>query len=293
MKEYKGRYVSLMLCSDCNNHCEHCYISYTGSFTEERLKELIPILKKKYKVLLNGTEPIIHKEYLKFYPMCENHIMMTNGIALQNNELLMDELLENGVDEIAISYHIGIQDKISRITTKELDELIQELKVKGFKVKLMCSLSQDNYQQIGEVIQKALELKADRIRFTNFINQGSATHQYGKDVLLDSKQIAEVLQEIKHQRSQIPKDTLYIERCGSFGRNPLEEDHFTCLAASNMVAITPDEKVYACIFDTSPGNEIGYIDNEGRIMLEDGVEGTKDFCKILTKYNGVQNGKKT
>ena len=277
-----------MLCSDCNNKCEHCYINYNGLFKDERLNELVPILLKKYKVLFNGAEPIIHKEYLKYYKMANNDIIMTNGIALKNNNELMNILIENEVKEIAISYHYGIQDDISLIKIRELDLIIKNLKDKGFKVKLMCSLSVDNYLLVEEACLNAINIGADKIRFTNYIMQGNAINNCC-DKILNKKQINYVLNEILRLRQKISKEILYIERCGSFGKNELFEDHFKCIGMNNMVAITPDEKVYGCIFDTSKGNEIGYIDSSNRIMIDDNNKFDKGFCKILKKYNNISN----
>ena len=287
MKEYEGMYVSIMLCSDCNNDCKHCYISYNGSFSQDRLDELIPVLMRKYKVLFNGTEPIIHPEYFKYFKMANNNIIMTNGIALRDEELLMDKLLESGIDEIALSYHYGIQDDISLITISDLDKLVLKLKDKGFRVKLMCSVSTDNYLLIKEACEKALELGADRIRFTNFIQQGNAIDNYDSKILLNEDQIEYVLRTIKHERELIDEDKLYIERCGTFGKSKVLDDNFKCIGIDNMVAVTPDERVYGCIFDTSKGNEIGYIDESNRIMIDEKAKSDKNHCKTLIKYNKI------
>lgn len=31
MKEFSGRNVTIMSCSDCNTRCKHCYVSYKGN----------------------------------------------------------------------------------------------------------------------------------------------------------------------------------------------------------------------------------------------------------------------
>lgn len=286
MKEYNGMYVTLMLNSDCNNNCAHCYINYNGMFNDEELKDLVPTLLKKYRVLFNGTEPILHDEYLKYYKMANNNIIMTNGIALVEDNGLICKLKENGINQIALSYHYGIQDEISQIKIKELDKLILKLKKQGFKVKLMCSISRDNLKCIEACCEKAYNLGVDYVRFTNFIDQGRAISNIESKKFLTLEEIYYVLDEIKEQRKKYARDKLYIERCGSFG-NGINKNNFKCMFANNMVAITPDHNVYGCIFDTSIGNEIGRLEN-GKILIRDDVDDSKDYCKILKKYNNIR-----
>lgn len=290
MKEYNGRYVTLMLCSECNNDCSHCYISFKGHFNDEQLSHIVPNLMNKYGVLMNGTEPILFDEYFKYFKMAGNDSIMTNGIALIDNIDLMEKLQENGISVIMLSYHYGIQDEISGIKTEQLDKLVKQLTTYGFTVKLMCSLSTENYMYIDECCKKAYELGAKIVRFTNFIDQGCAQDNFQDSVFLNREQINYVLNEIERQRSIYDKDELYIERCGTFGPKQDEpERKFGCLDVNNMAVVTPDRKVYGCIFDTSPGNEIGYLDDDDKIMLYDDAKGNKGYCRILKKYNNIDN----
>ena len=290
MKEYNGRYVTLMLCSECNNDCSHCYISFKGHFTDDELSHIVPNLMKKHGVLMNGTEPILFEEYLKYFKIAENDSIMTNGIALVDNIPLMERLLENGISTVMLSYHYGIQDDISKMKIEDLDKLVKQLVAYGFTVKLMCSLLTENYTCIEECCKKAHELGAKIVRFTNFIDQGCAKDNYEDSVFLNREQINWVLDEVERQRAKYDPEELYIERCGTFGPKQDEPGRrFGCLDVNNMAVVTPDKKVYGCIFDTSPGNEIGYLDDQDRIMLYDHVEGKKHYCRILKKYNGIDN----
>lgn len=290
MKEYDGKYVTLMLCSECNNNCKHCYISFKGKFTDNQLDDIIPSLMNKYTVLMNGTEPILNENYLKYYKITGNNSIMTNGISLINNDSLMIKLKENGINVIMLSYHYGIQDNISLISITQLDKLIEQLNKNGFIVKLMCSLSKDNYMLIEDCCNKAYNLGAKIVRFTNFINQGSAIENVNDDKFLNREQIDYVHNKITEMRKKFDEKDLYIERCGSFG--PMKncvDNKFKCLNAINMVVITPNKKVYGCIFDTSPGNEIGYLDDDKKIMIYQDVNKDKSHCNILKKYNNIDN----
>ena len=64
-EEFKGREVTIMTCSNCNAKCRHCYISYEGNFEQRDLYNLCENLTQKYRVLLNGTEILLHPEYFE------------------------------------------------------------------------------------------------------------------------------------------------------------------------------------------------------------------------------------
>lgn len=285
-REYNGKYITLMLCSQCNNNCNHCYIKYSGRFTDEELNHLIPKFLEKYQIKLNGTEPILFPEYLKYFKMVGEYRILTNGIEILRNPRIMDLLHENDITGVYISYHFGIQNDISKIKTHDLNKLIKILKQNHFIVKLLCSLSSDNYKDIEEYCYKAIDLGADKIKFTNFIYQGNAAKNYEKTKLLNQEQIDEVLEKIDLLRKKISKDELYIDRCGSFGPNK-NKNNFECLAGKNMVVITPDKKVYNCIFDISEDSSVGYVDDDGKIIITNENICDSNKCKILCKYNKI------
>lgn len=285
-REYKGKFVIVMLCSQCNNKCDHCYINYTGRFTEDELNTLIPKLNEKYKVILNGTEPILFPEYYKFFKMTGTNSILTNGIRLLNDDNTMNLLKENDIMSISLSYHFGMQNNISQMKTMDLEKLIRKLKSNKFKVRLLCTLFTDNYKNIEDYCYNAIQLGVDGIKFTNFIYQGNGIRNFETAKLLNNQQIDEVLLKIDLLRKKITKDKLYIERCGTFGPN-LCKNNFECLAGNNIAVITPDRKVYDCVFDIGENNSVGILDDEYNIMINDNSNCNTGKCKVLCKYNKI------
>ena len=285
-REYTGKFVIVMLCSQCNNNCDHCYINYTGRFTEEELDLLIPKLNEKYTVILNGTEPILYPEYYRFFKMTGTNSILTNGIKLLKDDNTMSLLKENDIKSISLSYHFGIQNDISQMKTVDLENLIVKLKSKNFKVRLLCTLFADNYKNIEDYCYNAMQLGVDGIKFTNFIYQGSGIRNFEEAKLLDNKQIDEMLAKIDLLRKKISKDKLYIERCGTFGPSK-NNNNFECLAGKNLAVITPDKKVYDCVFDIGENNSVGYLDDKYKIIINDSSNCNVDKCKVLCKYNKV------
>lgn len=288
MKEYNGNFVTLMLCSQCNNACKHCYVKYNWRFLDEELQRLIPILKKNYKrVILNGTEPILFPEYFKYFKEVGEHRIMTNGIEILKNRKVLYDLINNNIDTVRLSYHFGIQDELSMIKTDDLIKVIKLLKDYNFKIKLMCSLSCDNYKNVSDYCDKAVNFGVQKIKFTNFINQWSAHNNYESKKFLDQNKINYVLNQIEIIRKKTPKEKLEIERCGSFGPC-FYKNNFECLAGNNMVVITPDKKVYSCVFDISEDWCIGYMTDDYKIMIDEKkINLDTSYCKILKKYNGI------
>ena len=286
MYEYNGKNVILMLCSKCNIKCKHCYIKYKGDFETEKLDSLFKSIKNKHFIILNGTEPILFSEYYHLYKENNQKRIMTNGLELIRRPELCNILKDNGIEEISLSYHFGIQDNISFVKSNMLDELIEKLNNNGFKIKLMTTISSDNYKNIKKMCKKAFDLHAKTIKFTNYIFQGNAQNQDHNKVLT-REQIDYVLDTIDKCRKEYKKEDLIIERCGTFGPNRKRPEKFKCLACKDTVVITPDLNVYQCVFDIDAGNEIGKVINN-KIMIYDKYKNVnQNYCKVLKEYNGV------
>ena len=287
MEKYNGKYVTVMLCSQCNNNCKHCYVGYKGRFTDEQLAILIPKLNEKYSVILNGTEPILFPEYFKYFNMVNEDRILTNGIEILKNPNIMVDLNENNIKEVWISYHFDIQNQISKIKEKQLDDLVHILKENGFIVKLMCSLSVHNYQNISTYCERAKSIGADKIKFTNFISEGSAKSNFANQEFLTQDQINEVLFKIDELRNITLKEDLVIQRCGTFGPN-IHKNNFNCLAGRDMVVLTPEGKLYDCVFNISNDSCIGYFDENYNLMVnKNKVLSDNSYCKVLRKYNKI------
>ena len=138
--------------------------------------------------------------------------------------------------------------------------------------------------KIVQYCNEALSYGACRMRFTNLLNQGAA-HELDNGLFLDSSDINQVLEAINSARTMYRKEVFYIERCGSFG--PFPKSHFHCPAGTNTVFLTPDFKVYPCLFLAKPGYEIGFYKN-GAIYIYDGYNNDGNYCLALNVLNHHQ-----
>lgn len=280
MVEYKGKKVIVMCCSCCNLNCEHCYISYEGNRTPEDLLDVVTNLKDKYEIALNGAEVLTNPGYLKAYRELNQKYILSNGLAVSRNPEMVDTLRSHGIESISISYHFGIHDQISLISSKELEETFKMLREKGFNFRLMTTITTQNYHMIEEMCDKAYELGAKGIYFTNFMLQGNALNIEDRNLILNQEQINYFFKQIMRCRDKYDKEELLIERDAGFGKNELStHDNFKCPSICDLVVLTPDNNIYPCIFLAKPGNEIG-IYKDGKIYIDEKLLST------VHRYNG-------
>lgn len=290
MVEYEGKEVVLMACSSCNiKRCEHCYISYNGDRKPENLFELSSILNEKYNVYINGAEVLYNKKYFDSYPVVNQNWMLTNGYAIYNNPLILDFLKERGIKIVEMSYHFGIQDQISVMSNNMLEKIVEYLKEKNMQIKILVTINSTNYNMLDEMCQKAIELGAYGIEFTNFLKQGKAI-EMDSDNILSEEQISIFFEQLRYVRNKYSIDNLVIDRSGMFGKdNNNPKCHFSCPAGKDLVVITPDNNVYPCLFLAKPGYEIGkYDENTKKVLLDYIIDNDGNHClayEICNKNN--------
>ena len=280
--EFNGNLVFIMSCADCNVKCKHCYLTYSDSFSGDKLYEVASLLSEKHEVRINGSEPLLHKDFLKTIKRVNQYSVMTNGLVFKDNYDYIDDVKAAGVKELAISYHFDLHDRISAVLKDYLEDLFREILRHGLEVRINCSLSKENFRKVREYCDFCIKLGAHKIRFTNFLKQGRA-NQLEDTLFLGSSDRMEFFSIIDSVRKDIPKETLIIERCGSFGRNP-KKNNFFCGGGVNGVAITPSLKVYPCIFLTQPEHEIGFYNN-GKIYIYDSFVYSNEDCSALIHLN--------
>jgi len=283
-KEFDGNLVKIMSCSNCNTRCKHCYISYKGSFDPEELYNIVKILKKKYDIKINGTEPLLTPEYLKSFKEANEDKILTNGLVFKDNYDYLNEVREAGIKRVCISYHFELHDLISMVDKEYLRKLFPIVREYGLNAEVMTTISSMNYNKVLEYCKKAKEMGANYIHFTNYMIQGNAKN-IDDGLVMSNEQRKEFFRQIMKARSIYSKDELYITRCGTFDKNPFksEEDNFRCLAYNEMVVLTPELKVYPCNFQASPGNEIGFY-KDGKIFVRDDLEFDSNECSSYCKY---------
>lgn len=283
MVEYSGKSITIMCCSKCNVKCQHCYIEYTGNISSDKLEEIVMRLKEKYEVSLNGTEILLNPEYLKILKILEQDRVLTNGIIIHNNDKLLDEMKENNIEWVCMSYHFDFHNLISPVDKEIIHDNIRKLKEKGFNVELMATISTINYGKVEEMVNKAIALGADCLRFTNLFNEGRTTNLDNK-LLLNDEQINNFFDQFYYCKEKYG-DKIKIRRSGTFSRDFRKiNSTYYCPANANTIALAPNLKVYPCPFLVKEGYEIGSYDN-GIIYLDEIYDNDNSKCMLHETLN--------
>lgn len=170
--EFQGKKITICLTSLCNAKCKHCYIDYHGQWDIGELKQLIPVLRKKYIIALNGAEVLTNPDYLELYPLAGEHNLLTNGLAIVKNPNLMERMNDNGIERVSISYHFD--STVSAIPHEIIEQAIKLLQENGFRVELMTTISKQNYMNIKEICEKVHSLNVEELYLTNYLCKGNA-----------------------------------------------------------------------------------------------------------------------
>lgn len=277
-KEFNGNRIIIMTCSDCNTKCKHCYISYRGNFNANELYNICKHLSKKYWVQLNGTEILLHKDYFDSIQLVEQNFILTNGIQFQREPQIIKEIAKIGIKYVGISYHFGIHDDISSVDEKIIQDDIYRLKSEGIQPDMRVTITKENLKLVPDMCLRALELGVRRIKFTNYLRLGSAENLSSQQILM-KEDLEEFFSILNLMRDKYPEDILRIRRCGSFGNddNSRRKCNFNCLACTDTVVMTPDYKIYPCIFLSKPGFEIGKM-IDGKIIIFKDIQHTGKIC---------------
>lgn len=248
-----------MATSKCNINCKHCYISFKGSFDPDNLKKIASRLSEKYFVSINGAELLTDTRYLDVLKELKQISFMSNGLVLCKDETIK-KLKESNIECVAMSMHYGIQEDISVIPQKLVEDNIKILKENNIGSKIFVTITKKNYKLVPEICEYVASLGVHGVWFTNYITQGQAI--YLEDNVLNEEEKKEFFKLLNEARSKYSKEELKIERCGSFGKDTYKNNNnFRCTAIHDFVVLTPDYNVYPCFFLAKEGNEIGKYDN--------------------------------
>jgi len=259
--EYTGKSIKIMTCSNCNMKCKQCYIAYKGNFKSKQLFDVVKLLKKKYEILLNGTEPLLNS-YLDSYKISNEKTILTNGLLFKNNLNLVDEIKAAGITRICMSYQYDIQKDIQSVDLNYLDEIFPKIRQKGIDVEMMCTITSKNYQQLDEICKKAISLNANYLYLIEYMYQGNAQTQMDGDLKLTDDMRNEFFHNLKKVREKYNKHDLYIYRSANMGNDKINNKNVVCEAGTNIVTMTPDYKIYPCNLMIDDKFCIGYFDGQ-------------------------------
>ena len=282
MIEFNGKNIIIMFCSKCNLKCKHCYIEYNGNLNSTQLTSLINSLKDRYNISINGSEPLLNEDYLEQFKLIGQDRLLTNGLILHNNNILLKKIIDSGIKWVCMSYHFDLHSTISLVDKNIIKDNINKLKKHDIQVEIMTTVSTLNYKKIENMVIEAIKIGADCIRFTNLFNEGGAINMH--DMLLNNEQINEFFNQFYHAKEKY-SDYIFIRRSGTFNRDMRKNNSsFFCPSIKDTIAIAPNYKVYPCPFLIKEGYEIGYVE-DGKVYIEEVFDHDSDTCFLHDVLN--------
>lgn len=286
--EFVSGDIAIMICSICNAMCKHCYIKYDNNIDPDVLYDLLEEWKERYDIVLNGTEPILNSKYFKSFQLIGQKMLQTNGLFIYEHPDVLNQLLMYGINELSISYHFQAHELISTIDDNIVKNSIALAVNNGFKVSINCTVTPLNYNEVIDNCNTSIKMGVNRIHFTNYLPTGK-NNTLDRTSCLSKKQKKVFFEQLNKARNIFNKDALYVSRCGTFEKDTYtSKDNFYCEPYRWGFAISPDKKVYPCIFMVGDcEEEVGFV-HEKKIYIKKNLKA--DFCdKCLVAQKYIYN----
>lgn len=266
MRFEKTKEIFLMITTECNWKCSHCYLPSRGSMSIELAEELIETLGQDYRITLLGGEILTDPQYLKLFTRINQTYLLTNGLALAQDMSLYDALRENGINTITLSYYFGFEKYFCGVSAEIVQDVIRNALQRGFRIELNTVIGSFNYQNVLSICEQAFTMRASTIRFHNFVPMGNGAGL--RDYVLSSDMIDQFFNQLQEAR-RIYGNQMEVKYHSSFGACPntpeadARNQNHLCWAGNEYIVITPDSQIYACPFLVREDLSIGkYIKGE-------------------------------
>lgn len=259
----------LMVSSQCNAKCKHCYLPYEGTRSpEDTLDAVTKLQQDGHSVIIAGSENLMNPMYLESYQKAGQNNILTNGLLLHQDKSLYKQLKEHGIELINLSLHFGIDDVLRSISEEMVADVVRDAKEREFTVQITTTITSQNYRSVEEMCEKAEAFGADRIHFGRFVLLGRGRDN--AELVLSNEQVAQFFEQMVQVRAKY--DNLKIRAEGYFGPRPdsigeeLAAINCYCPAGSRVVAIDPDNNVYGCPLSMGKEHIIGRF--EDKIIID-------------------------
>jgi AdoMet-dependent heme synthase len=269
-------YIQWHLTDKCNLRCEHCYQDNYSQSSELSLEDLKAIAQKinltlgkwgkEGRIGVTGGEPFVRKDLFDFLEFLEQqpHIkkigILSNGTLIKENIEAIKKLSKLHYIQLSIEGTRKTNDTIrGKGIFDKVIEITQLLKSENVPVRWMVTLHKKNANEVGKVIDLALENKVDTITFERLVPEGSG--KSFAEYVLSTGELEKVFSYIvkrsdeeyaKGSSSTILKlRTLWVlcdpKRAENNGCLPLEKEvGASCSIGVDSISILPEATVLPC-----------------------------------------------
>lgn len=273
----------------CNLACAMCSMSEQMRFLEERgrrteidsdtFKKIIRETKGLgvENILFIGGEPFLRRDLFDLVSHAKgsglNAVIVTNGVLLDENNV--NRCIDSGVDWLSISIDAASEESFNRIRGKDIlgkviknIEILNEAKTKRGrelpKIVVVCTIMDDNLEELLDVVHLAGRLEAGRIIFQPVVmnNADQSCRDPDSSIFIHPSRfniLDEAVDSLIAYKKSSPKNFNFIANslkhlnlAREYLKSPLRSNNvWPCYAGYNRLQIAQDYRIYFCI----PPNE--------------------------------------
>ncbi len=184
--------LELEVTEKCNLNCEYCYLGKNKSNDEMPVSFINKILHEADKIgtkylIITGGEPTLHSKFQEISKSVSNHHfntgLLTNGLTAKEN---LKQIKRFNFVQVSL-------DSTTGALTKKIIESVLFLKENKQKVSVLCTLGNNNKNQINKLIEFSQQYQIP-IGFQRMIPPNN-TKSLQKN-LFTSKEFKQILQRI-------------------------------------------------------------------------------------------------
>ena len=268
----------------CNLSCSMCSMSGQMKFLQERgrrveidsdtFKKIIRETRELgvNNVLFIGGEPFVRKDLFDLVGYARSFglstIVVTNGVLL--NEENIRRSFDSGPDWLSISIDAASKESCGKIrgegvlekvigNIETLNRLKQETGNRSPQIVTVCTIMDNNLQELSDVIDLCRRLKIDRVIFQPVVmtNTDQSIRDSDSDIFIHPSRFdildAAIDNLIAYKKSSpdnygfIANSFKHLNLIREYLRGPLRSKVWPCYAGYNRLQIAQDYRIYFCI----------------------------------------------
>lgn len=210
------RLVAWEITARCNLNCAHCRAGtvegpFTGELSTEQCKETLSQIKDLGDpiVILTGGEPLLREDVFDLAAegtrLGLRMVMASNGTLI--TAALVEDMKSSGIGRVSISLDgaDGKQhDRFRRVPGAFNAALngIELLKEKGVEFQVNTTVTKQNLNRIGDILNLAVEMGAAAYHIFLLVPTGRAKHMLDQEI--DAPEYEELLRWLYHMQNKTP-----------------------------------------------------------------------------------------
>lgn len=300
--------INWEITSACNLGCPHCYARAGKKFENELTKEQMFMIIDQLSAIkpgvidFSGGEPLMRSDIFELLEYAQEKIdRKITKLKLLTNGMLINEEIAQKLSKYIDFAHISIDGLKSthdefRKCKGSYDAAINAIKLlqkNNIPVCITSTIHEKSFEEISKIIDLALEMKVNRLRFGFFTptGRGASTYFYESSMTVEKKKhIYEYLaQKARELKDILPIDTrdrlygLLEDDCG------ISDKYLLCRAGTRLMFITSRGELTPCYMLNEPEFYAGNVKDKSILDIWRNSEVFNKFRNInINEIKGCQ-----